>query len=83
MRCLGLRYAFTQFHPGFDWALAKSGLESWPHAGQVWATPWFLDLAWISESAEQVMALGLGEAFSIPGQVLVGPRGVGYDSVLL
>ena len=42
-----------------------------------------LDLAWISESAEQVMALGLGEAFSIPGQVLVGPRGVGYDSVLL
>ena len=42
-----------------------------------------LDLVWISESAEQVMALGLGEAFSIPGQVLVGPRGVGYDSVLL
>ena len=41
------------------------------------------DLVWISESAEQVMALGLGEAFSIPGQVLVGPRGVGYDSVLL
>ena len=33
-----------------------------------------LDLVWISESVEQVMALCLGEAFSMLGEGLAGPN---------